>query len=217
MAWSKLGQRAKAFGSYASGFKIARPTGSEAKCLLVCAVAMHGTPPTFGASNFTKQQDFLLPSSNDRLGVFWKEDDGSQEFEIAYTGTKEGQGFLAAFSGNAASPYDTSNNKTTSASKTITVEGLTTAIANELLVALALDESSGVTFTPAAGMTEICDDATESTAGMHVAWGEQAEAKETGAKSFTGGASNVNSGGVLIAFKPPVATPQSLNLLGIGQ
>lgn len=201
MAFALLGQRAKAFGSYASGFTIARPPGAVKGCLLVCVLGMHGSPPAFGASNFTKQRDFLLPSSNDRIGVFWGIDDGTSAFSIAYTGTKEGQGFLAAFSGNAESPFDTSSEKTTSGSKTITVEGVTTATAAELLVALALDESSGVTFTPAAGLTEICDDGTESTAGLHVAWGEQAKAEATGAKSFTGGASNVNSGGVLIAFK----------------
>lgn len=221
MAFALLGQRAKAFGSYASGFTIARPTGAVKGCLLVAVVGMHGSPPAFGASNFTKQRDFLLPSSNDRIGVFWGIDDGSSAFSIAYTGTKEGQGFLAAFSGNAESPFDTSSEKTTAGSKTITVEGVTTATAAELLVAIALDESSGVTFTPAAGLTEICDDGTESTAGLHVAYGEQAKAEATGAKSFTGGASAVSSGGVLISFKPPTASstpnPGSASLQGVGR
>jgi hypothetical protein len=206
MAWAKTGQRNKALTSYSGGFKIARPVGAAKGQLLLACVNLHGSPPTITATNFTKQQDATFNVGGDRWAIFWKVDDGSQEFEVSWSGSHEAQGFLFSFSGNAEAPYDISSFRESVGLKTIPTTSISLAGKNELLINLSA-ESFGEALTQPAGFTEIVDEGTEETHGLHVAWKEATEAGETGEQNFSGAATIANGAGVLIAFKPIAAAP----------
>lgn len=199
MAWSKLGQRSKPYGSYAGGFKIARPAGATKGCLLVAVVDLHESPPAINSSNFTQRQNST--TTGDRWAVFEKEDDGSQEFEVAWTGTHEAQGFLFAFSPGAGNKavYDTSSIRTSGPSKSILTTGITIAEAAELLANLSV-EDHGLAMVQPTGFTEITDEGTEETHGIHVGWKEQG-AGATGEQNFKEASAELGGLGVLIAWK----------------
>src|ERR1700729_758279 len=136
MTWSFLGRRALSYGERTGGTTIERPVGALTNCLLIPVFEFTPSPPSTFTSNFTTRLNTLYNSSGDRLVVLDKIDDGSQKFEMSWTGAKKCQGWLYAFSGNATGEYfDTGSalaNET--AEKLIKTTGVTVGKAGSLLI-----------------------------------------------------------------------------------
>lgn len=203
MAWSILGKRSKPYTAYSGGFKIARPAGAVKGCLLVACVNLHESPPAITGSNFTQRQNSA--NALDRWVIYEKEDDGSQEFEVTWSGSHPAQGFVFAISAGAGkkAAFDVSSIRESIGAKTIATTSITVAEGAELLMNLSV-EGLGEEMVPPTGFTEITDEGTEETHAMHVGWQEHA-AGATGEQNFKEGASVVTGFGVLIAWKAVAA------------
>jgi hypothetical protein len=115
-----------------------------------------------------------------------------------------------------ANPFD---NAVTTANAVDSTSGptnttLTTAQANELLIALAsCGVTAGATFTPPAGMTEAID-STAGAGSTTIAWGTQVAAGAVAAQTFTISTAFDSSVTILAAFilTPPTSNPLRGNL-----
>jgi RHS repeat-associated protein len=199
---------------------LTKPTGVVANDVLIASIGL--TPSSVAISppagwTLVRRTDNAGPTSNS-LAVYYKVAGASEPASYAWgvSGAAFTVGGVQAFTGvDTATPIDVENGQATPAATTHATPGVTTTLANTMLVT-AHAFASAATWSPPAGMTESFDrpSGANNATGMAIEGNRvlQAVAGATGAKTATASA-NADAGNAhLLALKPlgvslSIATP----------
>jgi PKD repeat protein len=188
-----------------SAIDIAKPSGTTAGDVLVSCLASNGTKvSSTGIPAGWTQIAAVLQGTSTRAFGYYKVAGANEPASYTWTlnASVANSGGIARYSGvSATTPLDGTPQSTSGASATSgTVPGVTTSVANAMLVGcMSIDSSSAtVTITPPAGLTQVWNLAGKR---QEVADGAQSVAGPSGAKSWTFSGSR-EWAGWLIALRP---------------
>ncbi|MDP3700940.1 MAG: LamG domain-containing protein [Hylemonella sp.] len=193
-----------------SSIQLTNPVGLAAGDLMVAYVAQNtATYPV--AQDRAGWIRLLNQDNGGTLGasVFYKfataTDVSNGSVTFTFNSSARGAGALMAFRGvDVASPVNASASQSNASSTALTAPGVTTTVADTLLVALYEFNQGGNSATPAAGMTEIFDGGTGAGPnGVTIAGSieRQAAAGSSGNRVATASTASGNIG-ILLALTP---------------
>ncbi len=204
---------------------VTKPTGTVQDDILINLLYLENTADTITApSGWTELTacggNQTGPTPDFRVKVYWLRAGASEptSYTWSWTNSVWRTATMAAFSGaiTTGDPTDgCSFNASATSSTSMTATGITTTVADTLVIFLGTEFDGSPTATPPSGMTERVD-----FANVYLADVAQASAGATGNKTATLSAAAWNTGS-LTALKPPggggpAPQPRRLTLLGVG-